>query len=144
MINTVKIQGNGYLVDGGVYVPKDENNRHYQEIKKFIEDGGNVEDEFTPEETQKQITDNFVIMTDAHIQAEVNKYNEDNNVMFGSIHNCSTYVTVDTYPHQAFCIAIIQWNADIWETVRAFQASATTIPTDEEFKAVLDGVHFDV
>ena len=93
--------------------------------------------------TSEEINVKFVTITDKHIQAEVQKYNDANGVMFGSIHNCSTYVTVNTYSHQAFCIAIIEWNALVWETVRAFQATATTIPTEAEFQAVLDSVPFN-
>lgn len=99
-------------------------------VNKWEEDTGELQD---------QARANFVIMTDAHIQAEVDKYNKDNNVLFGSVHNCSTYIMVDTYPHQAFCIAIINWNAEVWETVRAID----TLPTDEEFQAVLDSVPFN-
>ena len=85
----------------------------------------------------------FISMTDSHIQAEVDKYNVANGVLFSSIHNCTTYKDVASYPHQAFCQNIIQWNADVWETVRAYQLTLTSIPTDEEFQAVLDGVIFN-
>jgi hypothetical protein len=45
----VKILGKGYLADG-IFVPEDEGNRHYQAIKKWIENGGIVADEFTIDE----------------------------------------------------------------------------------------------
>ena len=45
----VKISGKGYLADG-IFVPEDEGNRHYQAIKKWIENGGIVTDEFTIDE----------------------------------------------------------------------------------------------
>lgn len=45
----VKISGKGYLADG-IFVPEDEGNRHYQAIKKWIENGGIVADEFTIDE----------------------------------------------------------------------------------------------
>lgn len=52
MIETVKIQGDGYLVNGTLFVPKVDGNRHYEEVKQFIADGGIVADEFTPEELE--------------------------------------------------------------------------------------------
>ena len=57
MINTVKIQGDGYLVNGSMSVPKVDGNRHYEEVKQFIADGGVVEPEFTDAELAQQIED---------------------------------------------------------------------------------------
>jgi len=111
----------------------------HNDLTEITKEEFNLLLEPTSEELLKQAKSNLVNMTDAHIQAEIIKYNEANNVMFGSIHNCSTYVTVNSYPHQAFCISIIQWNADVWETVRAI----ATLPTDEEFQAILDSVVFN-
>lgn len=61
MITSIKIKGNGYLVDGTMSVPKVNGNRHYEEIKLAIA-GGNedyptaitVEDEFTQSELDTQ------------------------------------------------------------------------------------------
>jgi len=47
MIETVKIQSEGYLVNGGMSVPKADGNRHYQAVKEFIAEGGVVELEFS-------------------------------------------------------------------------------------------------
>jgi len=49
-IKTVKKQGDGYLVDGVIFVPNDGANRQYQEVQSFIKNGGIVEDEFSPHE----------------------------------------------------------------------------------------------
>ena len=51
----VKISGKGYLADG-IFVPKDEGNRHYQAIKKWIENGEIVADEFTIDEIRDKKT----------------------------------------------------------------------------------------
>ena len=51
----VKISGKGYLADG-IFVPEDEGNRHYQAIKKWIENGGIVADEFTIDEIRGKKT----------------------------------------------------------------------------------------
>jgi hypothetical protein len=52
MINTVKIQGNGYLVDGCMSVPKDTGNRDYQEVLEWIASGNEVLPEYTDEELE--------------------------------------------------------------------------------------------
>ena len=52
MINTVKAQGNGYLVDGVMSVPKDTGNRDYQEVLEWIASGNVVLPEYTDEELE--------------------------------------------------------------------------------------------
>jgi len=66
MINKVKIQGNGYLVNGNMSVPKAEGNRHYREILEAIKGGTEdypiaivVEDEFTQDELDLQVQATF-------------------------------------------------------------------------------------
>jgi hypothetical protein len=54
MINTIKNQGNGWLVNGNMSVPNDPRNTDCQEVLAYIADGGIVEDEFTPEELTAQ------------------------------------------------------------------------------------------
>ena len=54
MINTIKIQGDGYLVNGTMSVPKADGNKDYEEVKQFIADGGVVEPEFTDAELLDQ------------------------------------------------------------------------------------------
>jgi prolyl oligopeptidase PreP (S9A serine peptidase family) len=57
-IQTVKKQVNenneliGYLVDDTKSVPLAEGNRDYQEVQKYIEDGGIVEEAYTAEELE--------------------------------------------------------------------------------------------
>lgn len=62
MINTiksVKIQGNGYLLNGTTHVPKADGNSEYELIKQWIADGNIPEQEFTEEELLKQKQDKF-------------------------------------------------------------------------------------
>jgi len=40
----------GYLVDGNMFVPFDEGNRHYGEVQEWIAEGNVVEEAYTPEE----------------------------------------------------------------------------------------------
>lgn len=55
-VQTVKISGQGYLLNGIMSVPKADGNREYELIKKWLSDGNTPEPEFTDEEliTQKQ------------------------------------------------------------------------------------------
>jgi len=50
MINTVKILGSGYLVNGVRSVPNDPNNRDYQAVQDWITEGNTPDPEFTPAE----------------------------------------------------------------------------------------------
>ena len=51
-ILTVKAnQESGYLVNGAMYVPQAEGNRHYRDIQEWILEGGIVEPFETSEET---------------------------------------------------------------------------------------------
>jgi len=57
MIETVKIQGDGYLVNGTMSVPKADGNKDYEAVKKWIADGGIVGSEFNSEELFIQAVD---------------------------------------------------------------------------------------
>ena len=54
MIETVKIQGQGYLLNGTMSVPKADGNREYELIKQWIAEGNEPEPEFTEEELAQQ------------------------------------------------------------------------------------------
>ena len=49
-IQTVKIQGQGYLLNGSMSVPKADGNREYELIKQWLSEGNTPEPEFTEEE----------------------------------------------------------------------------------------------
>ena len=52
-IQTVKIQGDSYLVNGTTSVPKADGNRHYEDLKLWLVDN-TPEPEFTDEELALQ------------------------------------------------------------------------------------------
>lgn len=54
-IQTVKLQENGYLVNGSMSVPKAEGNRHYNDIKIWLE-SNTPEPEFTEAELEAKET----------------------------------------------------------------------------------------
>ena len=54
MIDTVKIQGQGYLLNGIMSVPKADGNIEYELIKQWLADGNTPEPEFTEKEIEAQ------------------------------------------------------------------------------------------
>ena len=68
-IQTVKIQGKGYLLNGTMSVPKADGNSEYELIKVWLSEGNIPEPEFTEEELQitsinKQIQEAKTYLTD--------------------------------------------------------------------------------
>ncbi len=53
-IQTVKMQANGWLVNGSMSVPASAGNRHTQMVQDWIAEGGVVEPEFTQAELDAQ------------------------------------------------------------------------------------------
>ena len=51
-IQTVKIQGQGYLLNGTMSVPKADGNSEYELIKQWLSEGNTPDPEFTKEELQ--------------------------------------------------------------------------------------------
>ena len=90
--------------------------------------------------TTEQLVLYFTKMTDNHIQSKIDAYNKANGTAFASVHNCESYSRMSAYTHQPFCAAVWTWSVDVWEAVRSYQSTLTTIPTDAEFQAVLDSV----
>ena len=54
-IQTVKIQGQGYLLNGIMYVPKADGNREYELVKQWLSEGNTPEPEFTDEQLAEQL-----------------------------------------------------------------------------------------
>ena len=76
MINTVKIQGHGYLLNGTMHVPKEDGNSEYELIKQWIDKGNKPEVEFTDEEILKKKQDKFRLERNAlldKVDIEINK-----------------------------------------------------------------------
>lgn len=94
-----------------------------------------------PPKTFEQVRQELTLEVDKYIQNEVDKYNKANGTLFANVHNCATYVLVDTYPHRQFCVDIINFNATVWEKTRSIEADVLAekreMPTVEEFIAEL-------
>ncbi len=67
-IKSVKIQGQGYLLNGSMSVPKADGNREYELIKKWLSEGNTPEPEFTEEELAKQELDKTNSIARAELQ----------------------------------------------------------------------------
>ena len=81
-------------------------------------------------------------MIDPHIMKPIIEYNQTNGLRFDSPQNCELWSRDNTYEHQAFCLSAWEYHKNVYKTVRAYQLTATTVPTIEEFQAVLDSVVF--
>ena len=53
-IETVKVQGNGYLLNGSMSVPMADGNAEYELIKQWLSEGNTPEPEFTDDELVEQ------------------------------------------------------------------------------------------
>ena len=80
-IQTVKIQGQNYLLNGTMHVPKADGNSEYELIKQWLLKGNTPEPEFIEEELQitsinKQIQEakEYLVSTDFYMT--VDKYSE--------------------------------------------------------------------
>lgn len=89
-------------------------------------------------DTLKSAIDGFTTKTTEFIQARVDEYNLANGTAFTNVHNCESYSRTIGYTHQVWCLQVWTWNVAVWEAVRAL----ATIPTETEFKAILDAVAF--
>jgi acetolactate synthase small subunit len=87
--------------------------------------------EIPQEEIIKKKVNTFTSTIDNYIQSKINDYNNDNGVMFANINSIMKYTIDNTYTHFAFCMAIVQWNIDVWETARAIQADVLAGNRDE-------------
>lgn len=70
----VKIQGDGYLLNGIMNVPKADGNREYELIKKWVEEGNNPEPEFTEEELRTKFENEFRQNRDSLLSTVVDHY----------------------------------------------------------------------
>ena len=111
MIETVKIQGTGYLLNETMSVPKAEGNLEYELIKKWIAEGNTPEAEFTEEELQ--IT-------------SINKQIQEAKVYLATT---DFYMTVDKYAEldEARKVELTTKRAEAREVINTLEAELTTI-----------------
>ena len=73
-IQTVKIQGQGYLLNGTMLVPKADGNREYELIKQWLTEGNTPEPEFTEEELNTKFENEFRRTRDSLLLTVVDHY----------------------------------------------------------------------
>ena len=66
-IKSVKIQGNGYLLNGSMSVPQDDGNREYELIKQWLAEGNTPEPEFTEAELTRRAVDKKIAEAKAYL-----------------------------------------------------------------------------
>ena len=110
-IQTVKIQGQGYLLNGTMSVPKADGNMEYELIKQWISEGNTPEPEFTEEELQ--IT-------------AINKQIQEAKTYLSST---DFYMTVDKYAEldEARKVELTTKRAEAREVINTLEAELTTI-----------------
>jgi hypothetical protein len=107
-------------------------------------DGNITEHEDAPATpiTREQAIAHLEDMTFAYIQSKIDAYNLANGVKFPSIDAFTKYAVNTSSQYNAVANQFLVYADNIWKTFRAYQKTLTTVPTDAEVKAVLDGVAF--
>lgn len=67
LIQSVKIQGQGYLLNGTMSVPKADGNKEYELIKEWLAQGNTPEPEFTEAELAQQALDKQIAEAKAYL-----------------------------------------------------------------------------
>lgn len=73
-IKTVKIQGESYLVNNNMSVPKADGNREYELIKEWTAEGNTPEPEFTKEEIRTKFENEFRQNRDSLLSTVIDHY----------------------------------------------------------------------
>ena len=73
-IKTVKIQGQGYLLNETMSVPKADGNREYELIKQWLSEGNTPEPEFTDEELRTKFENEFRVNRDSLLSTVIDHH----------------------------------------------------------------------
>ena len=73
-IKSVKIQGEGYLLNGEMSVPKANGNREYELIKEWLSEGNTPEPEFTEAELAQQVINAKIQEAKQYLQSTDHKF----------------------------------------------------------------------
>lgn len=84
----------------------------------------------------------FTDVTTSYIEGKVQEYNKATGLAFKDIDAFTKYAINTGSQHYAIASRFIAYADAVWGAVRAYQATVTVPPTNEEFKAVLDSVAF--
>jgi len=101
-----------------------------------------VEAHINPPMSMEQAIRHFKDMTYTHINKRVLDYDVLNNTDYQNIESFAKYAAVTTSSRHAISVQFITWASNIWDAVNTYHSTLTAIPTNAEFKAVLDSVVF--
>jgi hypothetical protein len=105
-----------FIANGGTLIEQQPSEAHV-----FINGSWQLDEQLQAQQ-QREYRNKCVDAVSAYIQAEVDNYNETNEVAFDNVHNCKSYADDETYEHYAFCSSVWEWNKDVWTTARGILA----------------------
>lgn len=133
MIETVKIQGDGYLVNGTTSVPKADGNRDYEAVKVWLQTN-TAELEFTQTELLQQVQADLSNAVQSHLDSKAQEFRYDH---MNSARSYAGY----TNAFQAEAISLGAWASECWvyagTVEQAVKDNLRAMPTKEELIAEL-------
>jgi hypothetical protein len=93
-------------------------------------------------QAMQSLVQHFTDVTTAYIESKVTAYNKAHGLAFANIDAFTKYAINQLSQHHTIANQFIKYADAIWKAARDYQATATTVPTDVEFKAILDAVVF--
>jgi len=126
-----------YLSEGIIGLVNGVPTKQYLVSNKSPEQLANEQSELTA-----RLIQHFTDVTTAYIETKVQAYNTTNGLAFKDIDAFTKYAINVGSQHHAIANQFITYADNVWAAVRTYQATATTVPTEVEFKAVLDAVVF--
>ena len=131
-IKSVKIQGNGYLLNGTMSVPKADGNREYELIKLWLSEGNTPEPEYTEEELIEQTKQMALTAVQNMLDSAAKAKGYD------SILSACSYAAYPN-PFQAEGQEFVAWRGAVWakcyEILREVEAGTRPAPTVSELLA---------
>jgi hypothetical protein len=126
-----------YIIEGGVELFNGVPTKVYSVMDKTAE-------QIQAEQLQamQSLVQHFTNVTTAYIEGKVTAYNQANGLAFANIDAFTKYAINPLSQHYAIANQFINYADAVWKAVRDYQATATTVPTDVEFQAILDAVVF--
>lgn len=104
----------------------------------------NIVDFRTVIEIEEQAKVYFTNEVQKHIDEAMVVFNTTNSVVFESLANIDSASNRVGYSKQAECKAFADWAyIAVWDTMRAWQATLTAIPTEAEFRTKLATVAYN-
>jgi len=131
------ITSSQYLVEGAITLVLGVPTKGYAVVDKSAEQVATETSEY-----MKSIVDHFTNVATVYIEGKVTAYNQANGLAFANIDAFTKYAINPLSQHYTIANQFILYADNVWKAVRLYQSTAITIPTETEFKVVLDSVVF--